>query len=98
MGEMIEYWQQQKREIKEKRRATLEKAEDRWGEFAYAAERGGYYLVNSTPAHWPVKRIRNDKVVAQYWPSANKWQSAKTGKIKRGSPEKFIELLERGVF
>lgn len=98
MGEEIEFFQQRRREAKERKRRSLEKAESMWGDYARAAELGGYFLVASAPGHWLVRRQSSGKLAAQFWPSARKWQRAKNGKVKRGSPEKFMELLERGVF
>ena len=63
--------------------------------YEQAASAGGYGIQIVTEGHWLV--TKNGRPIVQYWPGADKWQSVKTGKTKKGPPEKFREVLARGV-
>lgn len=91
MGDTIDIFKAMKELRRETRLEELHSAQSEWTEFVEAAGAGGYTLRISNDRHWLV--YRNVNVVAQYWPSANKWQITKTGKIKHGDREEFRRNL-----
>ena len=95
-NETTEMWREHREEKAARRRLELQKAEAEMDVTRACAAKGGYEIVVSTDTHWIVKK--SGRVVAQYWPSANKWQVSRTSKIVRGTRDKFREHLSRGNF
>jgi len=91
MGDMIDLFKAMKDHRRESRMDALVAAQEEWQEFVAAAEAGGYTLHVMSERHWNV--YRNAKAVAQYWPSANKWQIIKGGKVRHGSREEFRRTM-----
>lgn len=96
MGDMGEIFNAMKEHRKMKRRENTVKAEEEHLEFAEAAKEGGYNLDQKSQHHWNV--YRDGKCVAQYWPSANKWQTIKDGRIHHGDRESFRMRLRARRF
>jgi hypothetical protein len=83
-----------KQHRKESRRTNAEKANQEFDQFQEAASVGGYFIEWKTEYHWNV--MKSGKCVAQYWPSVNKWQIVKSGKIYHGDHETFKNKLKQG--
>lgn len=94
MSEVVDYWKAMKEYRKEGRLDSLRKSQEEWTDFVEAAKAGGYTIQVMTEYHWNIHR--NARAVAQYWPSTNKWQVIKTGKIRHGSREDFRKILKEG--
>ena len=94
MGEMIDYFRDMKSARAQSRRDALQSAQSEWTEFVGAAEQGGYTIRIMSDHHWNV--YRNVRAVAQYWPSANKWQIVASGKIKHGDRDEFRRTMREG--
>jgi hypothetical protein len=97
VSEMGEMFNAMKAYKAEKRRENTVKAWDEMDLFVEAA--GSRYQIRvMTEHHWNVVKVPSMKTVAQYWPSANKWQTLKTGKIHHGDHDKFRAALRDGRF
>lgn len=94
MGDMIDYFRDMKSARSQSRREALSEAQSEWIQFVEAAEAGGYTLRIMSDFHWNV--YRNSRAVAQYWPSANKWQITSGGKVHHGSREQFRRAMREG--
>lgn len=91
MGDMIDLFKAMKDHRRESRLDALEAAQSEWQQFVESAEAGGYTIRIMSERHWNV--YRNVRAVAQYWPSANKWQIVAGGKIRHGDREEFRRTM-----
>ncbi len=96
MGDSTEVLNAMKEHRKTSRRENMDQADGELTLFGEAAEAGGYSLRVMSQHHWNV--YSDGKCVVQYWPSANKWQIVKTGKIQHGDRESFRTRLRAGRF
>lgn len=87
MGDSADVFNAMKEHRKLSRRENTIKADQEFDEFKEAADIGGYYIEQKTQHHWNI--YKSGKCVAQYWPSANKWQTVKDGRIHHGDRESF---------
>lgn len=89
--------QKMREEIKKARRAKLDAAEERFEEVRAAVLYHGACmdLVNAQPGQWLI--TSDGHTTVQYWPSARKWQITRTGEIKHGGVDKFIEFVLRNL-
>ena len=94
MGDMKEVFDAMKEHRKMTRRQNIEAADSQFDQFLEAAAIGGYSLTKRSEFHWNV--YRDGVCVAQYWPSANKWQIMKTGRVQHGDHESFRVRLKAG--
>jgi hypothetical protein len=79
---------------KSSRKLNMAKADEDFDQFQEAAVVGGYSIIKMSDYHWNV--YKNGTCVAQFWPSANKWQITKTGRIQHGDHESFRLRLRSG--
>lgn len=79
---------------KESREDALLAAQSEWGDYVEAAQIGGYTIRIMSERHWNV--YKNVRAVAQYWPSANKWQILKGGVVRHGSRDEFRRTMKEG--
>jgi hypothetical protein len=94
MSDVVDFWKAMKEHRRESRNDALQQAQEEWSQFVQAAQAGGYTVQVMSERHWNI--YRNARAVAQYWPSANKWQIVKTGKIRHGSREDFRRTMSEG--
>jgi hypothetical protein len=94
MGDMIDAFRDMKNHRKMTRRENIEKADAEFDQFVEAATIGGYSLTKMSAYHWNVHR--DGVCVAQYWPSSNKWQNTKSGRVTHGDHESFRIRLMNG--
>jgi hypothetical protein len=94
MSDVVDIWKAMKEHKKESRLDALVAAQEEWQEFVVAAESGGYIIQIMSERHWNI--YKNTKAVAQYWPSANKWQIIKGGKVKHGSRDEIRLAMREG--
>lgn len=94
MSEAVEIWRAMKEHRRETRIDALVTAQQEWPDFLGAAQDGGYEIHIMSEHHWNIHK--NSRCVAQYWPSANKWQTIRTGKIKHGSRDEIRRAMRDG--
>lgn len=82
------------RKVKRRERQTV--ANKSFPDLTQLCKNQGCKLDVTGPGQWIVRR--GGKGIIQYWPSANKWQVCKTGKIHKGSLEKFAEFIVKGTY
>jgi hypothetical protein len=92
MGDMNDVFDAMKDYRKSTRQQNIEAANAEFDQFLEAAAIGGYSLTKMSEFHWNV--YRDGVCMAQYWPSANKWQITKTGRVHHGDHESFRTRLK----
>lgn len=91
MSEQIEYCQGMKHVRKADRQEKPETAEEALPRLATLATSLGMTLTTPGDSHWVLRKA--GRAVVQYWPSAQKAQICKTGKIRRGVDVPGFEIL-----